>query len=834
MIHRRWKVVLVLVGLLLSVSLTLAQPERVLTLAVPEPVATGDTFAPIIAAFEAENPEIQVQIIPVSDESLADVLQPGSDPASYLDALADYAQTADVLYIWSDLLTPAATRSGFFVDIAPLLQADTTTADALRPVTRESFAWDGAQWALPLTAAPLALLYDASAFDAAGLSYPDSDWTLDDFVLSARALTVTDSSGTVTAPGVAMGIAGAGQMLVTLNGSLTDDALPAQADFSGIDERVIDTLLALQSDGVISDDAFRDAPMVILNTGFLLARDHLIAAPLPGGTTGLTVEGFAVSAGSSDVQAAYELAVHLTNYPDVSRLVAGVPARSDATRTQISSDRAFAASEALLPLAQPASDFHFVTEAAQNLASLDSAQTRLNAYLSAIANRANERSIGVMSPPPVPEPGADTITFDFFVGRQSSASPVGAAWQQIARDFEASRNVAVNVIVSDGLRGSLAAGATRGDCFYVPGVFFAPFENLSELVQPVGPLAAADPTYRPSDFVVDAESTLSADGQLFGLPYTLQTWGIAINETRLQAAGLPVPDASWTVQELTSLITTYPADDYPALWIDGSSTQYAPLMMLFSLYAPPPVDTATSPPTLYFSNDSTQQAVQMVLDWWREGRLAYPAPGFLETDVSSDAPLTAPLVITDIAPAAFEAEGFYPGRGLRRAETPYTVLPFPVGVRAPLAYTLSGGFISADAAHPQTCYDFLSFAAQQPQYFPGMPVRGSQLDDPAFQAAQSDTLLRFYRTIAAGVNQNNRYDVPVLDSNLAYVALVRGWMNDVFAAYLQDDNVDLAAELDRLQQIGTDFLTTCPLSIDRAREMLSCARDDIGRGFTLN
>lgn len=58
--------------------------------------------------------------------------------------------------------------------------------------------FDGSTYGLPWIAAPVVMFYNKALFDAAGLEYPTADWTWDDFLTNAEALTLdTDSDGSV-------------------------------------------------------------------------------------------------------------------------------------------------------------------------------------------------------------------------------------------------------------------------------------------------------------------------------------------------------------------------------------------------------------------------------------------------------------------------------------------------------------------------------------------------------------------------------------------------------------------------------------------------------------
>jgi len=64
------------------------------------------------------------------------------------------------------------------------------------PQALAAFQWDGEQFCMPQNMSSPVIYYNKALFDAAGVAYPADDWTWDDFVTTAQALTEdTDSDG---------------------------------------------------------------------------------------------------------------------------------------------------------------------------------------------------------------------------------------------------------------------------------------------------------------------------------------------------------------------------------------------------------------------------------------------------------------------------------------------------------------------------------------------------------------------------------------------------------------------------------------------------------------
>src|SRR5579864_8380252 len=122
----------------------------VITLAIPS--FLKDTITDqVLAQFETANPGITVQIV------TGDVLgapSPANDIAGHLDAVQKLVSEADVvLTLGNGLITPEATRAGYYLNLQPLVDADSTLNQAdFVPQLFRAFQWDQGTWALPLSA----------------------------------------------------------------------------------------------------------------------------------------------------------------------------------------------------------------------------------------------------------------------------------------------------------------------------------------------------------------------------------------------------------------------------------------------------------------------------------------------------------------------------------------------------------------------------------------------------------------------------------------------------------------------------------------------------------
>jgi multiple sugar transport system substrate-binding protein len=134
----------------------------------------------LVEAFEAQHPEIDVELGHVPGQQdyrqrLAADFSTGEPPDVMLLNYRRFAQFA---------------ASGGLAPLGPYLaQSDLLHEPDFYAPTLESFTFDGQLWCIPQNISSLVVYYNRDLFDAAGLAYPTGDWTRDDFVALARALT---------------------------------------------------------------------------------------------------------------------------------------------------------------------------------------------------------------------------------------------------------------------------------------------------------------------------------------------------------------------------------------------------------------------------------------------------------------------------------------------------------------------------------------------------------------------------------------------------------------------------------------------------------------------
>ena len=183
-------IILTIALLLSALSPVVAQDVPTITIATWAAVDEAAEFQEIIDEINANTTEYQI------------VHQP--TPAEYYTVvqtqLAAPGTGADMY--WMDQDHMALKADGVFMDLSECLaNSEPGTAGDLSDYYPGILAvneYEGGIYGLPWIAQPVVTFYNKALFDAAGLEYPSPDWTWDDFIEYATALTQdTDGDGEI-------------------------------------------------------------------------------------------------------------------------------------------------------------------------------------------------------------------------------------------------------------------------------------------------------------------------------------------------------------------------------------------------------------------------------------------------------------------------------------------------------------------------------------------------------------------------------------------------------------------------------------------------------------
>ena len=151
-------------------------------------------WEPIIEAFNAQNPDVTIEILPVTyqdgDQQLANLIAGGNAP--------------DVVFEGPERIIGNYANEGLLVDLSDLWEGVTDIPESISSVSQ----LDGTYYMYPLSVAAHCMAINYEAFEAAGaLQYIDEEtrtWTTDDFVAALGAIrdAIADGTLNLATPGI--------------------------------------------------------------------------------------------------------------------------------------------------------------------------------------------------------------------------------------------------------------------------------------------------------------------------------------------------------------------------------------------------------------------------------------------------------------------------------------------------------------------------------------------------------------------------------------------------------------------------------------------------------
>lgn len=279
----------------------------------------------LVAAFQETYPNVTVEVQETTG---------GTD--NYLTKLVSQlaSGTAPDIIAAENAMMAKFVDSNLLLSLNDMIDADDSLdTDEYFPHLLEYYTFDGNIYGLPYDAQPVSMFFfNKGLFDEAGLEYPTEEWTWDDMLEAAIALTKKDDAGRVTQYGV---LANEWRNYVYSNGGrIMDDVMNPTTCVINSDEAAAgvqfmsDLILkhgvmpspdTLSTSGVSGPDMFATGQIAMFNTGYWPLVDlpdrwndidlGLTMFPKsPEGGFGVTTGGtaYCVANGSQNPELAYE------------------------------------------------------------------------------------------------------------------------------------------------------------------------------------------------------------------------------------------------------------------------------------------------------------------------------------------------------------------------------------------------------------------------------------------------------------------------------------------------------------------------------------------------
>jgi ABC-type glycerol-3-phosphate transport system substrate-binding protein len=787
------KVLLPLV-LSLAVAVGLVTPLRgqgevIITLLAPEWM--GDVFnRSLFEEFEAQNPGVKVVVAQAEQ-----IFYPPAafDLDGHLDGAAEFASKADVLYTQSYNLSPITTRAGYFLDLTPLVESDPTLdVDDFFPALWRSFQWDRGIWALPVSGSIQLFVYDIDAFDDAGLTYPNENWTIHDLANAARTLTQHDTDGDVARPG--FGIFFNRSMLLrafTGQGFYDGTVIPSPPAFDNTElAQIIENWAEMQRDlqssfqgpGPISTG---EIPLTVDQTWRLTSNvpddRNWGAALLPGGVAGLTTWGFVISSGTEHPEIAYELAKFLTQNANVAaRFFGDTPARRSLVGVETEgfmvmrnyTPEVQALIDRGIENALPTSELRYSEYIDRIIGMVESGETDAQSALQQMEaeartalqtadTRRQETVVMVATPVPTPSFDSGQIVLNFGLNLFISPIPNRDEWNRLAREFSEASSIVGNVELVSSM-GGMSGTQDEVDCYYQPQNMVQGM-NLDDVLN-FDPFMDADPQFDSGDFFGGTLEQVRRENRTWAYPIVLYPSILWYHAAKFQEAGVAAPESVWSVDAFNDALRNLRFvmdDDSPVFVAQGGGGMASHLYMLMAAYGGLPIDYRTSPPTLNLDDPATIDAMRQVLNLARDGYISYQelAGTGAGTVITSGLVMDQTPIFGDaLMPYSFRAQQRGQEGGM---ESPYRLTNYPHGSEyVPVSYGIGTAYINADTQNAQACYEWIRTISQRPELLMGMPARRSQLESAAIATTQGEDIAQTYRAYADLVGSPNVISIP--------------------------------------------------------------------------
>ena len=560
---------------------------------------------------------------------------------------------------------------------------------------------------------------------------------------------------------------------------------------------------------------YNDIPLIVDQTYRLSnpnEEGNWHAALLPGGTAGLDVQAFAVSAGTPYPELAYELAKFFTRSPEViNRIFGDSPARRSMVGVEAEDGNMIIRSplpEEVKPLMQQALETGLPTserlfndyvnnalnalsneEGSDIQVALQEAEAQAISDLETATATGETSVVSVATPIPTPVLSGSEVALTFRVNANISPLPNRERWEQLVADFTASDPQVRHIELSTGFGQNSEDEAL--DCSYSMFNTISTMDLSNPTLLNLDPFLDADPNFDESDLVPHVLEQLTRENRVWGMPLTIEPEILWYNPNAFSEANAIEPQTGWTVDQFADALQVLHTDPDDPAPFQPYYTGNTYLLMLMAAYGAVPYDHRTTPPTLNLTDPLTVETMRQVLDLAKNGYIDY-----MELSRNGGGGFGGSMEIPLIGDALSLQSWRLQNRANSDAPGNYLLTTFPVGTQfTPLAYQVGAGYIEADTLQPEGCYRWLSFISQHPELFDSMPARLSQLNAPEI-AAQGGDVVEVFQSYA---DLLSKPDVLVFDQYnvLNYYGgwIEQMWLNQVFDHYVLE-NADLESELE--------------------------------------
>lgn len=727
-------------------SLVIESTERAsITLRLVVDAPQKQQLASLIEVFELENPQIDVVFVSLEDD-------PENDSAE-TDYVRRLAEMGDVF----PSSRPRAYPPQYLLDLTPFVEQDTSfnTGDFYPNLLENP---DGTITVIPINTSYQIIYFNRELFDAAGISYPQNGWTLDDFMVAAQKLTKRDGAaatqwgylpmlpfyspllasqldapaGMVNEPRLTdKDVVDGFNWIATLFSSTgVSPWLSTYREYHSL--QPLRELIGNQQAGMwmATNTSFAEQQALVETLGAVAAPQtdgRLFAEP--------EVHGFSVSVATTQPEAAWKLVRYLSLQLEPDDTFAySVPARrSIAETTDYWTTLPELVRKAVSYSAEntePNRLWQRMWETQNVLAAIVEDDQQVTEVLQGIeTDLAVDEDMVIMSTPEATTPPSVTkIRFSTF----TNSHPV-----RILAEAYNAENPHIQVTVA-GAPLTTGAAAYRGfDCYTS---LHLELEDGVDHVVPIDTFLELDPSIQSEDYYPLTWDSLTIGGQRYGLPFSAIPPMIIFDRKQLDEIGVPYPQPGWTVDEfveLSLLLTSDEGDEGKEKrygFYDHSYGSLGRLSTLLQMFDSSFIDSSVSPLTLDYA------AASRAIGWYTDlvtlyqVMIALPTPG---DNYAAPIAVAHAGYIADATHALQAQHLFEIPTAEELAEENAGIVPLPVG---PSGYSGSADlwtinfYINRNSEHKQACWNFISYLSREFVTLDQIPARIESSESTTFEA----------------------------------------------------------------------------------------------------
>ncbi|MFK7805224.1 MAG: extracellular solute-binding protein [Anaerolineae bacterium] len=781
-----------------------------------------------VELFEEDNPDIKIEFI-TTDEIFGNQERDYEDPSG---VLLQIAQQADVI---STYFAPNG-LDGLLLDLGPLMDQDESIdIDDFYSGALDLFSLDGSVYAIPTSMSFQLIFYDKDMFDAAGVEYPEIGWTWDEFLAKAQELTIKSGSET-TQYGFAP-IYGGMETLVSAKAGpmFNNSSVPPSLNFD--DPEIIagiEWYLSLYNDyGIIpnpkqptSQEEYESGDFV---DPYQLIEDDKVAmyleqsdafawrseqgknigvVPFPVSATNdnsTPLSGFAgaplaISAGTAKTEAAWKWVSFVLNQGPSNNdgfsfgPPTGLPSRkSVAESSGVFDDMDPELAEALKYAAEHSFSVIYPQfggeEYFQEMAKLTNEENPDVVQILAEAQKKYDEAVLEQvgaDPTPIPDfavaaPPSSQIDENDTVVSFVVAGGDPSAFRQLAKQYsEETPGVVIKIeepnFYTDDF--TLRSQVGDADCFQWWGPVTTP-EDLQSVLS-IQPFLDADSEISEDNFFPAGLDQFREEGQIMGLPSTVQIQLLSFNKMLFDEAGLDYPQAGWTLDDFLNAavaLTTDAPDDEKVYGFVPDLFETSNLFTFIDLQGSTMYNMSVDPPQANFNDPDFVSAVR----WYTNLSTEYGVKARFEFDRNNFSQdqfqLRQDLIDGNRAGIWPYEDGSFQvitidGEDQGPDRSNFGLVPYPQGANGSGGVNFSNGYyISADSTARQPCWEWIKYLTSQESISEyGAPARIDTAESAEF-------------TARVGA-ENAKVLIDTLNSTKSggqsQFALFSGWMGNAF------------------------------------------------------